>query len=134
MEGFDVLVIEDEESRRKMFRENLNRHPLFMSDATSGILAVRLKRYDYIFLDHDLGMANELTGYDVACSMYLSVNRYTPVLIHSANIIGVKNITGVLDDLGIPSEVFCIFDKGFWEAANEFIGEKRDTGISKKDT
>ena len=88
----NVFILEDNEERITWFKKTFDFANLFITKL-AGVAIERLKviKYDIIFLDHDLG--SEHYGEDdlfnngclVAESLSYSINKYTPVIIHSSN-------------------------------------------------
>ena len=56
-EKANILVVEDDYRRIKWFKDNLEKSCYLdvFEHANQGIKAVKEKKYDLIFLDHDLG-------------------------------------------------------------------------------
>jgi len=98
-----ILIVEDDKQRIRWFRENLIEHSVdIVETAASGIFLCQTKKYDFICLDHDLGgeiyvpSENENTGYQVSKAIVNSLNSETPVIVHSHNPSGAKNIQSIL--------------------------------------
>jgi CheY-like chemotaxis protein len=96
MQGFNVLVVEDNPNRIEQFsRALVGNHVTFARTAKEGIAKLRMNNTDILFLDHDLGESG--TGYDVA--LFLRENpEHTPsqVVVHSMNTVGANNICAIL--------------------------------------
>jgi CheY-like chemotaxis protein len=112
-----ILIVEDNEDRLNWFATEFKgtEELALATTAEKGKYYVNLQKWDVIFLDHDLGgrvyvnSADENTGYQVAKEIVVSINKDTPVIVHSYNPAGVKNIMGVLKHAeAIP---FGMFDK-----------------------
>ena len=89
----DVLVVEDNPFRIKKFkRELIDCSVDYTDNAYGGIILVREKEYDLIFLDHDLGNSDSNTGFQVAKAIKGTPNESAFIVIHSANPIGAKNM------------------------------------------
>ncbi len=98
-----ILILEDNEERQRLFRENLKDHILIIVE-TSKLAIKNLinEKWDITFIDHDLGgkvyvPSGENTGYEVA--KFLEENKkYIPkyVIIHSLNVVGANNIKQAL--------------------------------------
>ena len=94
-----ILVVEDNPYRIKKFKSELIGCAVDYTDnAYDGIILVREKEYDLIFLDHDLG-GRELvsskdsnTGFQVAKAIKDTPNESALIIIHSANPVGAKNM------------------------------------------
>jgi len=98
-----ILIVEDDKNRIKWFKENLVGHSAdIVETAKLGIALCQTKKYDAVFLDHDLGgeifvdSNHHNTGYQVAKLMAESMNKDTPTIVHSHNPSGAKNIKGVI--------------------------------------
>lgn len=98
-----ILVVEDSEDRNQHFRQWLQGHDFsIVLNAEDGIRQVHAKKYDVIFLDHDLGDRSGVpsddpnTGYAVAKEIPNSINRDAQVIVHSMNPVGSQNILNVL--------------------------------------
>lgn len=100
-----VLILEDNKFRNDLFREKLGgKCRLHMhKKAWPAIEAAKTLKFDLILLDHDLGGrqyvtedAENGTGYDVAKELPNTINKDTPVVIHSGNPVGAQNMLAVL--------------------------------------
>lgn len=93
-----VLVAEDTLDRRDVLRKILSPVAIltFADSALQAIAEIRRNQYDFIFLDHDLGV-DEINGSDVAACVYLSKNAMTPVLVHSVNADGAARMVRTLN-------------------------------------
>jgi CheY-like chemotaxis protein len=97
-----VLVLEDNEERIRWFAlamRNLQRGPHFTNAACAAIALLDLGEYDFIFLDHDLGILYESgrpgpegDGCQVAKHMHKTNNPCRNVVIHSWNRVGAKRM------------------------------------------
>jgi CheY-like chemotaxis protein len=103
MKTIKILIVEDDKQRIRWFKENLIGNSLdIVETAASGIFLCETKKYDVIFLDHDLGgeiyvpSENENTGYQVSKAIANSINSKTPIIVHSHNLSGAKNIHDIL--------------------------------------
>ena len=103
MKKIKILIVEDDKNRIKWFKDELIEFTLdIVETAKLGIALCGTRKYDIIFLDHDLGgeiyvpSENDNTGYQVAKVMVNSINFETPVVVHSHNPSGAKNICSVL--------------------------------------
>lgn len=109
-----IFVLEDDPYRTNKFTDIfLGNAILITPDADIAIRAIEKEKHDIIFLDHDLGLklSKEKTGYTVARTIKDTINRETPVVIHSFNPVGVKNIQSVLVDNPTIVAPFGTFDK-----------------------
>ena len=99
-----ILVIEDDHRRIRWFKDQLTgRCDLdIFENAKPGIKAVKAKKYDMIFLDHDLGnrifvpSEDSNTGYQVAKILKETPNKDTHVIVHSFNPEGTDNMVAVI--------------------------------------
>jgi len=98
-----ILVVEDNLERIQWFRTEFDPHFVTVAmDAKTGIACVQEELVDLICLDHDLGgqvfadSHAQNTGYQVAKAIVNSINKDTPVIVHSWNIAGAKNICSIL--------------------------------------
>jgi superfamily II DNA or RNA helicase len=100
----DILILEDNEFRHNFFNQKLKAfcNLTICIDAITAIEQIRIKKFNIIFLDHDLTDrifidSNDLnTGYQVAKIIPETVNAKTKVIVHSLNSIGVNNICSIL--------------------------------------
>lgn len=95
----DVLILEDDHSRQKIFARNLiGANFLIVETATDAIQALDTHTWDYLFLDHDLGGQQMVssgpgTGYEVAEWLAENPDKQPPnIIIHSFNPSGAENI------------------------------------------
>ncbi len=100
----NILVVEDSEERNQHFRQWLQGHEFSIAiNAEEGLRLLHAKKYDVIFLDHDLGDRSGVpsddpnTGYAVAKEIPNSINKDAQVIIHSMNPVGSQNILNVLN-------------------------------------
>jgi CheY-like chemotaxis protein len=98
-----VFVLEDNFERIEWFSEEFKDCEFTVAiNAEKAGYYIRNHKYDAIFLDHDLGgrvfvdSSDPDTGYAVAKIIASSVNKDTPVVIHSYNPAGAANIQSVL--------------------------------------
>lgn len=98
-----IFILEDDENRNRIFQNMFKKHDLIMTEfAIEAIKSIHIKKYDIIFLDHDLGgrqmvdSSYENTGYTVAKEIINSINKHTRVIIHSFNPVGAKNMNDIL--------------------------------------
>lgn len=90
-----VFILEDEEYRTKFFQEILGDIPYFITSYSDvAIKALRETKFDLIFLDHDLGNGRG-NGFDVAKEIPNTINKETPIVVHSMNVSGAENIVSV---------------------------------------
>jgi len=109
-----ILIVEDNEDRNDCFKEVLERADLaIVGTSYDAIQLLKKNKYDFIFLDHDLGIhpvtkeptddvmlpSGDGTGYEVAQFIAASKkNQDTPTIIHSFNPEGAKQMMAVLPD------------------------------------
>ena len=111
-----ILFLDDSKERHDAFKKHLNQRalaeglsfrPVYVYTAKDAILALQYKKFDEIWLDHDLGgetyvTRTEETGYEVALfieKMYYDNGREpmkSTVIIHSFNPAGVKRMMQAL--------------------------------------
>lgn len=101
-----IFVLEDNPARTYRFTSMFVGHRIdITADAGLAINMLKKDKYDFIFLDHDLGghvyvdsfnNEQELTGYTVALQIPNTINSDTKVVIHSHNPIGAVNMQSVL--------------------------------------
>lgn len=117
-----VLFLDDELGRRDKFHKEFENDAIitFVDNPADAIREIRTKKWDKIFLDHDLGHF-AMTGKDVAACFFQSQNCWAEVFIHSANPAGADNMVEIFKNLNVSCEVCCIFHPDFWRLAREFI-------------
>ena len=100
-----ILILEDDLIRMKVFNRMFHKHMITHAcNSDEAIKHLDKEKFDYIFLDHDLGgrifvNSNEYdTGYRVAKYIPQSINKDTDVVIHSWNPAGAKNMKNILKD------------------------------------
>lgn len=84
----NILILEDNAERIKFFMERFADHDLTITEnAHDAIVYLNEEVYDYVFLDHDLGLNNG-SGADVASYLGsgMTINDDAYVIIHSWNI------------------------------------------------
>jgi len=100
-----ILILDDDENRHRQFADKYKTEELVHVYVASEAINYleHGPKFDYIFLDHDLGgqqmvESGDDTGYEVA--KWLSDNtEYIPnnsVILHSLNPVGRKNMCNVL--------------------------------------
>jgi len=101
-----VFVLEDDDQRIEWFKNTFSKVPnlVFCKKAGPGLEFVQEQKFDLIFLDHDLEldhysafmegreMQMETTGYFVAKHLPETINKETPVIIHSMNSVGAESM------------------------------------------
>jgi len=100
-----ILVLEDCPNRTKKFKELFNGHTLeITNNADEAIKLINDNKYDFIFLDHDLGgrvFVNSQeydTGFRVAVYIPKSQNKDSKIVIHSWNPGGALNMKNALKE------------------------------------
>jgi hypothetical protein len=100
----NILILEDSDKRINQFQKKLIGHSCtFTKTAQECIALLNSKKWDVLFLDHDLGgkafvKSGTGTGYEVA--LYLRTNLQkcpAEVIVHSVNPVGAKNICDTLE-------------------------------------
>lgn len=101
----DVFILEDDPNRMKIFRRNLIGHPISHADNVHDAKKILSgKKFDYIFLDHDLGGKTYVdsndpnTGYQLAKWIASKSIPYQRLIVHSLNTVGAQNIQSVIPD------------------------------------
>lgn len=111
-----ILVIDDEVLRREMLKKvlewesgGLNNNDEIKNDITfaptyeEGLRLITKFKYDFIFLDHDLGSVEiRNNGYELAKVIPNSINKDATIIVISLNPVGVANILSVL-----PNSIQC---------------------------
>ncbi len=110
-----ALIVDDDKVRGKAIADGLSDYmtSVVVVTALPAIKAVRTRRFDVIFMDHDLG--EQMTGVDVAACMYFSTNRFTPTIIHSANPVGAANVDSMINSFGGKPMVLSFTTENFFE-------------------
>lgn len=100
-----ILIVEDSSERIKQFQRKLLNHVVvFTDDTKKAISLLATEKWDFLFLDHDLGGAEMVdsgpgTGYEVARYLFLNPDRKPPnIILHSLNPIGRANMLAVLPE------------------------------------
>lgn len=98
-----LFILEDDPIRIEKFKTMFSKHDVdLVENAQDGIRLLNENKYDYIFLDHDLGgeqmvdSYEDNTGYTVAKEIPNGPNSGTPIIIHSFNPIGAANMKSIL--------------------------------------
>ncbi|MCI0620813.1 MAG: response regulator [Acidobacteria bacterium] len=108
-----ILLVEDNDSRAKKIRAWFRHERVNIVQARSGEKALGCleDRYDLILLDHDLGEGHPLAkcivdGRRVVAKLVAStVNRGTPIIIHSMNLAARNEMAGMLRSNGFLFEI-----------------------------
>ncbi len=98
----NIFILEDNQERIKVFRKYYPKADIYTNviDAKNHI---KDKKYDIIFLDHDLGndiyvpSEREDTGYQFAKYLEKEIDiSFINIIIHSCNPVGARNIRNIL--------------------------------------
>jgi len=100
----NIFVLDDDfENRIAWFQSAYKDHNLvYALDAVTALDILSKRKFDLIFLDHDLGGdflqdSNDLnTGYQVAKGLLQTINAETNVIVHSWNPAGAKRMLNIL--------------------------------------
>ena len=94
-----IFILEDNDERIKLFNRWFSKHTLvFSKEVNDAFKKIQFDKFDLIFLDHDLDNRHyvdsneENTGYQLAKMIHETVNKHTKVIVHSLNIVGVRNM------------------------------------------
>jgi CheY-like chemotaxis protein len=101
-----ILIVEDNDQRIAWFKEKFIGVPTvyYVKFAHEAIELVKSKKFDIMFFDHDLGdrvyvdSDDPNTGYKVMLSVPDSMNKDTPIIIHSLNVVGANNMLHIRPD------------------------------------
>ena len=101
-----ILLVEDAKERVRWFKSEFYGCDIVVEKRPGRACRfVREKKFDLIFLDHDLGIqasgGDELDSMEVAKAIPGSVNRNTTVIIHSINPVGSENLRVFLSRNGV---------------------------------
>ena len=128
-----IFILEDDENRIKVFKRSFIGIDLTMTDlADEAIKRLKTEKYDFIFLDHDLGgevfvdSQNKNTGSEVAKHITHTLNKSTMVIIHSFNPSGAKNMFDIMKSYKMECVIAPFLGKDF----NLIIGQIQE--INKK--
>lgn len=115
-----ILILEDDDNRRKSFMRNLIGHDVTIVDRSkAAIERLEAGEWDALYLDHDLGgevmvESGENTGYEVAKWLEMHKERQPKhMILHTFNPIGMENMQNAL-----PNAIKCL---GAWEKKIEDI-------------
>lgn len=89
-----IYVLEDDKYRIDYFKQFFVGFDIDFTDiASQAIIDLKNQRYDFIFLDHDLGTEIENNNGEFVCrNLIHSVNKSTQIIIHSMNPVGAQNM------------------------------------------
>lgn len=127
-----IFILEDRPERMTFFQKKFKGHKLFASDNVSEAKKLFKKHepFGLIFLDHDLDLQThvdsreENTGYQFA-KFLEEKDINIPVIIHSMNIPGARNMMSVLERQKvkfIPYPVLMTYLKGGLEYCFNILG------------
>jgi len=114
-----ILILEDDPNRVLKFYEMFEYHSLTITNTSEAAIEIASShKFDVIFLDHDLdgrvyvNSDEKNTGYQVAKILPSTINKNTPVIIHSWNGVGAKRMMGAMNESGMNSKIihFGYFD------------------------
>jgi CheY-like chemotaxis protein len=102
-----ILILEDSSDRIDEFKKKLVSHEVVITNKPSECIKfLEEGKWDYLFLDHDMGVIFEKpskgTGYEVA--LWIAEHtEYCPrhILIHSMNNVGAAAMMQVLGSVGV---------------------------------
>lgn len=100
----DILILDDDMGRHHAFARTLiGNAVVHVCTAKEAIQAMSQRRFDIVFLDHDLGggsvpeSSGPGTGYEVACWVRDNPERQPQtIIVHSFNPVGARNMLNVL--------------------------------------
>ncbi len=100
-----ILVIEDSELRAGFLSSKFSGHEVEVaSEPRSAVEALKQTRYDLVFLDYDLTAApsqmliEKGTGVYIAKRLRETINKSTPVVVHSMNIRAAEYMVGLMEN------------------------------------
>lgn len=98
-----VLVLDDSELRSRFLSDQLSESEVqVLRDPVAAVEALKNARYDLIFLDYDLTsvpsqtLVENGTGIFVAKRLSQTINKSTPVVVHSMNIRAAEYMVGLM--------------------------------------
>lgn len=104
--GMKILFLDDDKSRVDTLGHKVSNDTIdWVTNFTDFVDRITKNRYDLIMLDHDLGDDSPETGYDIAkwiVDHWDDLPSLCPIVIHSMNCVGNKNMLGVLAPLAGP--------------------------------
>lgn len=100
-----ILVVEDSELRSQFLSDKFSEHDVqVVKDPLAAVEFLNHAKYDVIFLDYDLtavpsqALLEKGTGIYVAKRLSETINKSTPVVVHSMNIRGAEYMVGILEN------------------------------------
>jgi len=116
-----ILVLEDDAERIHYFSKVFVKHELAIVNHVNMFAILCKKKFDIIFLDHDLGgevyveSKHENTGYNACKFLVETINVNTPIIVHSYNENGAKNMMNLLKEEHQDQKAYQPF------GSNEFV-------------
>ena len=126
----NILFLDDDEIRHEMFwrwTHQTERHDYYTTKVHSYKQFTEIaptKNWDIIFLDHDLGVEDQMciphvtnrfpTGSDVARYMIENDIKAKKIIIHSYNSVGAANMINIFKEVGVTA-IYHPFDAGLKE-------------------
>lgn len=104
-EILNILVVEDNDLRTQFLVHKLRPHQVsIIKNPVSAVDALRTIKYDLIFLDYDLmsvpssNLIENGTGIYVVKKLDGTINKSTPVIVHSMNIKAAEYMVGLMEN------------------------------------
>jgi len=122
----NILFLDDDEIRHEMFEKWVIKgiQATTTKSYKEFIAVAPLKNWDIIFLDHDLGVEDQMciphvtnrfpTGSDVARYMIENDIKAKKIIIHSYNSVGAANMINIFKEVGVTA-IYHPFDAGLKE-------------------
>ena len=122
----NILFLDDDEIRHEMFEKWVIKgiQATTTKSYKEFIAVAPLKNWDIIFLDHDLGIEDQMciphvtnrfpTGSDVARYMIENDIKAKKIIIHSYNSVGAANMINIFKEVGVTA-IYHPFDAGLKE-------------------
>jgi len=106
---YKILILDDDDNRHEQFaKKYASENLVHVHTSTDAIDELKINKFDYVFLDHDLGgtimsSSGPGTGYEVAEWIANNENGIPlkAVILHSLNPPGRKNMYNVLYSKGV---------------------------------
>ena len=100
-----ILVIEDSELRGQFLSDKFSEHEVqVVKEPLAAVESLNHAKYDVVFLDYDLTAApsqtliEKGTGIYVAKRLCETINKSTPVVVHSMNIRAAEYMVGLIEN------------------------------------
>jgi CheY-like chemotaxis protein len=140
-----IFILEDDPNRVEWLKENLN--PDIELDITDEVEEampwLRERKYDVIFLDHDLGgdqmVSSDVwnTGSTVAKMIHETPNKHLTVIVHSYNPSGAQIMIDSMRDKGVKCHYFYFRGREFVDVISQvnvaFELEKMKDAVNGKE-